>query len=68
MKTIFNFFGLIIAFLFVTSSSLMAQGKGAEEIKTESSVPTEDIFIDDIVNKRIVLENKLMAQDRKSVV
>ncbi|MGB4960310.1 MAG: gliding motility protein GldN [Saprospiraceae bacterium] len=38
---------------------------GAEEIKTESSIPTEDIFIDDIVRKRIVIENKLM--DRQPV-
>lgn len=29
--------------------------------KTESSTPSEDIFIDDIVNKRIVVDNKLMA-------
>ena len=32
----------------------------SEVPKTESSVPTEDIFVDDIVRKRIVLENKIM--------
>jgi len=41
----------------------MAQQSGAAEvIKTESSQPSEDIFIDDIVQKRIVVENRLMAQ------
>jgi gliding motility associated protien GldN len=38
------------------------QKPAAEDVKTESSVPSEDILIDDIVAKRIVVENKLMVQ------
>lgn len=32
-----------------------------EEVKTESSTPEEDIFVDDLVRKRIVVENRLMS-------
>jgi gliding motility associated protien GldN len=62
MKTFLNFIGLLIVFSIFSFQSMHAQNTGAEEIKTESSVPSEDIFIDDIVNKRIVIENKLMSQ------
>jgi len=50
----------------MTSSESMAQVEKpaavAEESKTESSIPSEDIFVDDIVRKRIVVENRLMPQ------
>jgi gliding motility associated protien GldN len=66
MKTFFN---LVIAVAILTvfsDSSLMAQEKKpaavAEQTVTESSTPSEDIFVDDIVSKRLVVENRLMAQ------
>lgn len=43
--------------------SIAAYGQNRQSVddsKTESSIPSEDIFIDDIVSKRIVLENRLM--------
>ncbi len=46
--------------LFVCLSTLGAQKEAPAQI-TESTIPTEDIFIDDIVSKRIVVENRLMA-------
>jgi gliding motility associated protien GldN len=61
MKTYLNFFGLVFILLMSTVSYAQVE-QGAEEIMTESSQPSEDIFVDDIVRKRIVVENKLMAQ------
>lgn len=65
MKSFFNFVGLIFAFQLclvqVTVAQIDKPSTGAEEVKTESSTPSEDIFIDDIVNKRIVVDNKLMS-------
>ena len=65
MTSFFNFVGLIFAFQLCLVQVSVAQidkpSTGAEEVKTESSTPSEDIFIDDIVNKRIVVDNKLMS-------
>lgn len=65
MKSFLNFFGLGFVFLCLTGLELSAQVEkptGAEEnVITESSTPKEDIFIDDIVNKRILLESKIMS-------
>lgn len=66
MKSFLNFLGLVLI-LGLTAGNVAAQEKkpaavgAAEEVKTESSTPSEDVFVDDIVNKRIVVENKLMA-------
>ena len=66
MKSFLNFLGLVLI-LGLTADNVAAQEKkpaavgAAEEVKTESSTPSEDVFVDDIVNKRIVVENKLMA-------
>jgi gliding motility associated protien GldN len=47
--------------IYTMSFAQVAQPKPVtEEPKTESSVPIEDIFVDDLVRKRIVVENKLM--------
>lgn len=67
MKTFHNFLALVFIFTMISTSESMAQeqkpGAVAEqEVKTESSTPSEDIFVDDIVRKRIVVENKLMPQ------
>ena len=64
MKSFFNLLSsiLLVGVFFVQTSAQETKPAVAEEVKTESSVPTEDIFIDDIVAKRIVVENKLMAQ------
>ncbi len=42
--------------------SVQAQ-KGAEEIITESSEPSEDIYVDDIVKKRLIVENKTLPYE-----
>lgn len=64
MKSFFNLLSsiLLVGVFFVQTNAQETKPAVAEEVKTESSVPTEDIFIDDIVAKRIVVENKLMAQ------
>ena len=61
MKIFLNYLGLVFIMLMTTVSFAQKSGD-AEVIKTESSQPTEDIFIDDLVRKRIVVENKLMSQ------
>ncbi len=46
---------LLIAFF---SQNLMAQN--AEEVITESTVPAEDIYIDDVVSKRLITEARVL--------
>jgi len=43
------------SFFFLSDTNLLAQAE-----KTESSLPGEDFFIDDIVDKRLIVENKVM--------
>ncbi|MBK8698906.1 MAG: gliding motility protein GldN [Saprospiraceae bacterium] len=60
MNSNFKFFFTLLASV-VYFSGLMAQN--AERIITESSAPAEDIYIDDIVNKRLINEAKLMSYE-----
>lgn len=46
---------------FVFAAGLLTGQTGRDNMKTESSVPAEDIFIDDIVQKRLVVENRLLS-------
>ena len=66
MKTFHKIFSFVVVLILMTSSKNFAQVEKpaavAEEVKTESSIPSEDIFVDDIVRKRIVVENRLMPQ------
>ncbi len=67
MKTLINLIFGVTVLCLVSGSSLSAQqqkpGTVAEEgTVTESSTPSEDIFVDDIVSKRLVVDNRLMAQ------
>lgn len=66
MKTFHKIFSFVVVLILMTSSENFAQVEKpaavAEESKTESSIPSEDIFVDDIVRKRIVVENRLMPQ------
>lgn len=57
-----RFFSLIFIITIVTSSNMVAQTLRNDDAKKESSVPTEDMFVDDIVSKRLVIENKVMEQ------
>ena len=59
MNSIFKF--SISSFLVCFCLLAVAQ-PAAEPIRTESSIPAEDIFIDDIVSKRLIIENRLLAQ------
>jgi gliding motility associated protien GldN len=55
-RLILTAFSLVI----LCSSSLIGQGVNSG-VKTESSVPSEDIFIDDIVSKKLVVDNRLLS-------
>ena len=62
MKMFLRFFSLIFIITIVTSSNMVAQTLSNDDAKKESSAPTEDMFVDDIVSKRLVIENKVMEQ------
>lgn len=54
-------------FLFMIGMSgvitLQAQVAEQETVITESSIPAEDLYIDDIVRKRLVVENRVLPYD-----
>jgi len=56
LKSAFLFSLLFVGF------SANAQ-KGAEEIITESSEPAEDMYVDDIVKKRLITENRVLPYE-----
>lgn len=59
MKTI----NLFLTLLFVGCVTFLNAQKGAEEIITESSEPAEDMYVDDIVSKRLVVENRVLPYE-----
>ena len=56
MKTLINIKSVLVASLFLSGNMMVAQ----TQVAKPASVPSEDIFVDDIVRKRIVVENKIM--------
>lgn len=62
MKMFFKLFSSIFIITIVAGGNVYAQTLRSEDNMKESSIPTEDMFVDDIVNKRLVIENKVMAQ------
>ena len=59
MKTI----NLFLTLLIVGCVTFLNAQKGAEEIITESSEPAEDRYVDDIVSKRLVVENTVLPYE-----
>ena len=59
MKTI----NLFLTLLIVGCVAFLNAQKGAEEIITESSEPAEDRYVDDIVSKRLVVENTVLPYE-----
>ncbi|MCZ2102588.1 MAG: gliding motility protein GldN [Chitinophagales bacterium] len=62
MKIFFKFFASVFFISIVAGGNLLAQTIRTDDDMKESSIPTEDMFIDDIVSKRLIIENKVMAQ------
>lgn len=62
MKMFFKLFSSIFIITIVAGGNVYAQTLRSEDNMKESSIPTEDMFVDDIVTKRLVIENKVMAQ------
>jgi gliding motility associated protien GldN len=50
----------LILFFVTSMFSLSYNSSYAQAEKTESSLPSEDFFIDDIVDKRLIVENRVM--------
>jgi gliding motility associated protien GldN len=50
----------LILFFVTSLFSLSYNSSYAQAEKTESSLPSEDFFIDDIVDKRLIVENRVM--------
>ncbi|MDC1508487.1 gliding motility protein GldN [Saprospiraceae bacterium] len=59
MKTI----NLFLTLLIVGCVTFLNAQKGAEEIITESSEPAENKYVDDIVSKRLVVENTVLPYE-----
>ena len=59
MKTI----NLFLTLLILGCVTFLNAQKGAEEIITESSEPAEDMYVDDIVSKRLVVENRVLPYE-----
>lgn len=55
-----HFFFLFASILIFAGASAQNAETTGERIITESSEPSEDIYIDDIVSKRLVAENKVL--------
>lgn len=54
---------ILFAFLLVGFALNIQAQKGAEEEITESSEPAEDIYIDDIVKRRLIVENRVLPYE-----
>jgi gliding motility associated protien GldN len=59
---------LVVAVALFAINALQAQNKSEKsaeekEIKTESSAPAEDMYVDDIVAKRLVVENRVLPYE-----
>ncbi len=61
MKIFFKFFSSLVFVSIIASGNLFAQTLRADDDMKESSIPTEDMFVDDIVTKRLIIENKVMS-------
>ena len=59
MKAVMRFTGTL-AIMF---AAVMAFGQAETRIITESSEPLEDIYVDDVVQKRLLLENRVLADE-----
>lgn len=57
MKKLFGFLN-VLAFLGFAVSAM-----GQAEIITESSEPSEDMYVDDIVKRRLIVENKALPYE-----
>lgn len=63
MKLYLKLFSLLIFTGFMSYGALGQNIKGdLDNVITESSIPSENEFVNDIVNKRIIIENKLLIQ------
>lgn len=61
MKFALKFFSIVLLLSLFQSMSIQAQK--SEEVITESSEPAEDKYLDGIVKKRLVAENRVMAYE-----
>lgn len=60
MRALSNLFFLLI--LMTASTMLVAQNDG-EIIMTESSEPLEDVFVDDVVKKNLIVDNRVLPYE-----
>ena len=54
---------VLMLFVLFGTLSVSAQSTGKAEERTESSEPAEDIYIDDIVQKRLIVENRVLQYE-----
>lgn len=58
-----SYIKILFAFLLVGFVMNVQAQKGAEEEITEASEPTEDMYIDDIVQRRLIVENRVLPYE-----
>lgn len=62
MKAYINLF-LLLLFVGGAMTTFAQKGAEEEEIITESSEPSEDMYVDDIVKKRLIVENRVLPYE-----
>ncbi len=53
----------LLLFLFCNANFYASSQKLAEEVVTESSEPVEDMYVDDIVQKNLITDNRVLAYE-----
>ncbi len=63
MKIALNFLNAFLLLIVFVGSNNTIQAQRAEEIMTESSEPNNEIFLDGVVEKRLMLDNRVLPYE-----
>ncbi len=63
MKIALKFWNILLLLVLVVGSANVLQAQRAEEIMTESSEPQNEVFLDGVVEKRLMMENRVMPYE-----
>lgn len=63
MKIALKFLNAFLLLVLVVGSVNVSQAQRAEEIMTESSEPADEVFLDGVVEKRLMVENRVLPYE-----
>jgi gliding motility associated protien GldN len=63
MKIALKFWNFFLLFILFVGSANVLQAQRAEEIMTESSEPKDEVYLDGVVEKRLMLENRVLPYE-----